>query len=230
MQLRAMSQQYSLPDPLFILQSPPAKEAWKRSCKSAVISWWEERLRGEASLLPSLKYFHPGFMSLNTPHPLWKYAESPFEVKKAATVALMISGRYVTDHRSRHWSVTNRDGHCQLCLAVGHPSTPGTIEHLLLRCPALSETRTNAVSMWSAYMVDKPYLLPIVKHHTIGLVTQVEPIHLQLLLDPASCPMVITAVQECGLAILSHLLYMTRTWCYSHHLKRHRLLKLLNII
>ena len=170
------------------------------------------------------------WMPLNTPRPLWKLAESPFEVKKAATVALMISGRYVTDHRARHWSTVNREGHCQLCLAAGYPPTAGTLEHLLLRCSALAETRANAVSMWSAYLVDKSYLLPIIVHHTLGPVDKVEHLHVQLLLDPASCPMVISAVQESGLAVLSHLLYMTRTWCYSHHLKRYRLLKLLNII
>ena len=119
-------------------------------------------------------------MSLNTPHSLWKLAESPFEVKKAAVVALMISGRYVTDHRARHWSALNREGHCQLCLAAGYPSTVGSLEHLLLRCPALSETRSNAVSMWSAYLVDKPYLLPIIVHHTIGSVDKVEHLHVQL--------------------------------------------------
>ena len=159
-------------------------------------------------------------MSLNTPHQLWKLAESPFEIKKAATVALMLSGRYVTDHRARHWSTVNGGGYCQLCLAAGHPSTPGTLEHLLLKCPALSETRTNAVSMWSAYLSDKPYLLPIIVHHTIGPADKVEHLHVQLLLDPASCPMVISPVQEMGLAVLSQLLYMTRIWCYSHRLKR----------
>ena len=57
LQVRAITQQYGLPDPLMILQSPPSKESWKRQCKAMVISFWEERLRGEATLLPSLTYF-----------------------------------------------------------------------------------------------------------------------------------------------------------------------------
>ena len=30
----------------YVLQSPPSKESWKRMCKSTIISWWEQRLRG----------------------------------------------------------------------------------------------------------------------------------------------------------------------------------------
>ena len=54
--VRSTSQQYGLPDPLLILQCPPSKESWKRQCKAKVVSWWEEKLRGEASFLSSLTY------------------------------------------------------------------------------------------------------------------------------------------------------------------------------
>ena len=215
---------------LLILQYRPTKQSWKGLCKSKIISWWEIRLRGEASLLSSLKYFCPSHMSLATPHPLWTLAESPFEVSKASTVANMLSGRYVTDHRARHWSRTNKEGYCQACLATGHPATPGTLEHLLLKCPALAEIRSQSISHWSAYMVDKPDLLPIVSHHTLAQGSEGEHLHMQLLLDPSVCPVVVTAVQELGKGILSHLMYMCRTWCHSHHLKHRRLLKLYNII
>ena len=229
-QVRTVTQQYSLPDPLQILQSPPSKESWKKLCKANVISWWEERLRGEAALLSSLTYFKPMFMSLNSPHPLWTVAESPFEVRKACTVASMLSGRYVTDHRARHWSRSNPSGYCQLCLMTRYSATPGTLEHLLLRCPALIETRKKSVSHWSKYLADKPSLLPIIKHHTLITGVEGEKLFMEFLLDPSSCPLVIQAVQLSGTGILTHLMYMTRTWCHSHHLKRRRLLKLYNII
>ena len=230
LQIRTITQQYDLPDPLMILQSPPSKESWKRLCKARVISWWEERLRGETILLPSLEYFYPTHMSLTTPHPIWSLAESPFEISKATTVAAMISGRYVTDYRARHWSKTNPSGECQLCLVHGHAFTPGTLDHQLLMCPALAEVRRNSVSLWSAYMVDKPSLLPIISHHTLTPGVEGERLHMQLLLDPSTCPMVISSVQELGVGILTHLLYLSRTWCHAHHLKRRRLLKLFNIL
>ena len=105
-------------------------------------------------------------MSLIKINRIWSLAETPFEVSKAQTVATMLSGRYVTDYRARHWSKTNPDGICQLCLVSGYPNIPGSLEHLLLKCPALSEVRSKAISHWLAYMVDKPNLLPLVANHT----------------------------------------------------------------
>ena len=131
---------------------------------------------------------------------------------------------------ARYWSRTNPEGHCQLCLATSHTVTPGTLDHLLLNCQALSEIRKQSVSHWSAYMVDKPFLLPIVTYHTLTPGAEGNKLNMDFLLDPSTCPMVISAVQELGAGVLAHLLYLTRTWCHSHHLKRKRHLKLLNII
>ena len=147
-QVRNLTTQYQLPDPLMILQSPPSKESWKSLCRSKVISFWEEKLRGQASLLPSLKYFLPAYMSLATTHPTWTMATTPYQVTKACTVASMLSGRYVTDYRARYWSHTNQEGNCQAYTLTGHPETPGTLEHLLVTCPALADTRTSANSFW----------------------------------------------------------------------------------
>ena len=144
--IRLVSLQYGLPDPLLVLQSPPTKQLWKSQCRSMVISWCVTKLRGEASLLSSLLYFQSSYMSLKSPPSLWSTASKPFEMSKSITVANMLSGHYVTDHRARYWSKTNPQGHCQLCLIAGYPSTTGSLEHLLLYCPALAVTRSNAVS------------------------------------------------------------------------------------
>ena len=230
LQVRSASLQYDLPDPLMILQSPPTKESWKRTCKARVISWWEDRFRGEATLLSSLLYFRPSHISLISPHPIWSMAESSFEVCKASTVATMLSGRYVTDHRARHWSKSNPAGNCQLCMVSGYSSTPGTLQHLLLSCPVLSEVRAHATAHWAAYIVDKPPLIPIISHHTSTPGHDGEKLQMELLLDPSTCPMAISACQKMGIGILSHLHYLSRTWCHAHHLKRRRLLKLYNVI
>ena len=178
----------------------------------------------------SLTYFYPLFMSLTKSHPVWTCAESPFEVKKAVTMANMLSGRYVTDHRARHWSATNPQGNCQLCMLEKFPETPGTLEHLLLCCPALAEVRKDCTSLWSAYMVDKSFLLPIVSKHTVNPGECCRNSNMQILLDPTSCPLVIAAVQQMGPGILSHLMYLSRTWCSAHHLRRRRILKLYNVL
>ena len=188
------------------------------------------RLRGKSSLLPSLKYFLPAYMSLSTTHPTWTMATTPYQVTKACTVASMLSGRYVTDYRARYWSHTNPEGNCQVCTFTCHPETPGTLEHLLLKCPALADTRTSANSFWYQYLADKPYLGPVIIYHNLTPGDEGDKLFMQLLLDPSSCPMVVKLVQDLGLDILSQLLHMTRTWCYSHHLKHKRLLRLYNVI
>ena len=85
----------------------------------------------------------------------------------------------------------NPEGNCQLFLVGGHGAEIGTLEHQLLKCPALLETRSHAVSHWAAYLIDKPNLLPIVSHHTLSG----DQLHMELLLDPSTCPKVISAVQ-----------------------------------
>ena len=162
---------------------------------------------------------------------MWTMADNPHEVSKATTVATMLSGRYVTDHRARYWSSSNPQGFCQLCLITGQPRTLDTLEHMLLRCPVLIDIRSRSMSHWSEYLADKPDLLPLIKHHTtLTPGPEGEMLMVQFLLDPSTCPMVIKAVQLLGNGILHHLLYLTRTWCHSHHLKRKRMLKLYNII
>ena len=56
-----------MPHPLALLENPLPRERFKKLAKSLVINYWEVKLRGEAALLPSLKYFKPEFHSLSTP-------------------------------------------------------------------------------------------------------------------------------------------------------------------
>ena len=48
LKIREINQKYNLPDPLFILQSPPTNWQWKSTCKSKVIDFFEQKLRSEA--------------------------------------------------------------------------------------------------------------------------------------------------------------------------------------
>ena len=240
--MRSICQIYNLKDPLLVLQDPPSKETWKGRCKSAVISFWEQKLRSQAALLPSLAYFRPEFMSLTKAHPIWNMTENDYEVKKATTVCEMLSGRYNTDYHVRYWSRLNPSGLCQLCLAANHAresldqtnsefNVPlGTLEHLLLVCPQLQETRDTCKQLWISHTEDKPQIrdifLPTATPFNLSLWSP----KMELLLDPTSCPNVIDASQKYGIGILSSILYLSRTWCYSHHVRRRKHLKLLNII
>ena len=113
--VRDICMMYALPHPLVILKQKPSKESFKKLVKAKVVSYWENRLRGESNLLPSLKYFHPEFMNLTKPHPIWFTAGSnPYEISKAIQQARFLSGRYRSADLTRHWSPHNREGYCAL--------------------------------------------------------------------------------------------------------------------
>ena len=220
--MRSICQEYSLQDPLLILQSPQSKESWKSLTKSKVLDVWEQRLRGQAEYLKSLKYFHPSFMSLTTPHPMWASAKSPFEVRKAVVVARMLSGRYRADQLARHWSKTNKSGLCLLPGCSGEEL--GSLEHILLHCQALAQARDGVIKLWSDFMVPRQYLFPV-----ISTLTQSEDSLMQLLLDPSSIPSII-ASNRVHSDILPCCFYLSRTWAYALHLKRSRLMKIWNLL
>ena len=49
-------------------------------------------------------------------------AGSPYENTRASTVLLMLSGRYISDFRTRKFDNSNQTGACRLC-----PSSPGSV-------------------------------------------------------------------------------------------------------
>ena len=125
--------------------------------KSHVISYWENKLRGEAAPLLSLSYFHPSFMSLVKPHPIWTTVGSnPFEVTKAIQQARFLSGRYRSESLASHWS-TNTNGYC---LAPTCNTTVETIEHILTECASYRETMRNLCNLWLS--VSNPHVLILV--------------------------------------------------------------------
>ena len=84
-QLRDLCLAYDLPHPLLLLSNPPSKKSFMKLAKSKVISYWELKLRQEASFLTSLVYLKPEYSSLTSPHPIYLTAGSnPYEVSKAS--------------------------------------------------------------------------------------------------------------------------------------------------
>ena len=214
-QIRDLCLLYSLPPPLTLLTSPPAKSLYKNSVKSKVIDHWEKHLHAESSSLTSLVYFKPEYMSLKQPHALWKTCGSnPFEVNKAVVQARMLSGRYRTDLLASHWT-NNPHGSCLIPLC--NSSETGSIEHLLLSCPVLVETRNRMMKLTYEVAEESPYL-----HHIISWVLEHpdREILMQFLLDCSSLPIVIRMCQLYGQDLLNRLFYISRNWCYSIHRSR----------
>ena len=105
-QIMEISEKYMLPDPISIMMNPPSKDSLKTLAKLKVLDWWENKLRSDIALLPSLSMFKAEFMSLSVPHPIWTSAiSSNYEVRKATVQARMLGGRYRTCWLRMHWSV-----------------------------------------------------------------------------------------------------------------------------
>ena len=124
--------QYHLPNPLLLLNSPLSKEAFKKQVKTKVIDYWEKKLRDEAYLLPSLRYFHPQYMSLSKTHRLWTTSrQKPYEVSKARIQLLFLGSLYRCGQLTRHWSASNPLGFCSFtpCSKYNIVESP---EHVLL--------------------------------------------------------------------------------------------------
>lgn len=215
-QIRDLCLLYKLEHPLSTLQNPPKKAAFNRLVKSSIIDHWEAKLRQEASSLTSAPYFKPEFMSLTRPHPLWfSCGSNPFESHKSVQTSRMLSGRYLTDRLQRHWT-QNRDGFC-LLPECSPARSPGSLEHLLLHCTSLRETREKILRLCYKVSADNEHvaniLLPVLN-------SGVQKSIMQILLDCTTIPAVIKCTQDFGPQSRDKILYIGRTWCYNIHRER----------
>ena len=156
-------------------------------------------------------------MSLLHPHPLWTTSKNnTFEVNKSIVVSRLLSGQYPSDWHTRHWSPSNKEGHCLLCPGK---ELPGTIEHLLATCEALDDKRQALFKFWEQQSDESPH----VQHLLHGIRSSSEVDFIQFILDPSVVPSVISGCQN-GIYTLEVIFHLTRTFCYGIHRRRLQLL------
>ena len=137
----------------------------------------------------------------------------------------MLSGRYRTCWLERHWSATNPAGNCSLPMCSLTP-TPGTLPHILTECKDLEPTRERALSLWAAAAPNNPTIQPILNKYSIYTDTE---LFVQFLLDCTVLPEVIELRQMEGKKGQDLLLYLTRSFCFSVHKCRLKLLGKWNV-
>ena len=216
-QVKDLCLQYCLPHPLELLEHPVKKSHFKKLVKLKVTEYWQHVLAEECSSLSSLRYFCPQKASLSFPHPMWTTTVGNcFESSKSAVLARMVSGRYRTERMCRFWS-SNRNGYCLLetCHNVFED-----LEHMLISCPALEDTRIKLHRLCSSETVHCPPLHQFV----LCILSSPPSIQTKFILDSSSFPEVISLRQTFGNEILERIMYLTRTWAFTIH--KHRLQKL----
>jgi len=220
-QVRDLCRQYSLPDPLQTLTSPPPKGPFKSSVKSAISTFWRSHLIAEAKSLTSLRYLRLPFLPLGRgAHPLWWTCSSSSSAVRSATVmAKMLSGRYRSCWLRRHW--TQETGACRL---PGCGQVPGDVAHLLSgECQALQPHLASTLQNLFSMLASHPHLMtPLMTalHGDRESVTT-------FILDPSSDPSVIQLVQQYGQGpVLCPLFQASRAWVWCAHRTRMRMLGL----
>ena len=155
-------------------------------------------------------------MSLVKPHPIWWTAgANPYEVAKAVIQCRMLSGRYRTRQLTSKWS----EGQSSYCPAPQCSNVTESLEHLLLHCPAYDRIRSTVIMKWGSV---ENYAI---KHFINFVLTQSQPILMQFLLDASALPHTQKLINEYGSKILTIIFSLTRTWCYSVHRERLKLIQ-----
>ena len=206
-QILALCLKYSLDHPHHLLTHPQSKMVFKRKIKRAVVTYWEDLLRQEASALDSLHYFLPLNCNLQQPHPIWTTAgSSSFEVHKSIVLAKMVSGRFRTEYLSRHWT-SNKQGHCLLDTCEG---VMGDLEHLLIECPALATIRTRMRQM----ILTKTSKLVPLRDLVCQILFSPPSTQLQFFLEPLVFLGILKLFDIYGQTVIDLVFYCIRTYVY----------------
>ena len=151
-------------------------------------------------------------MSLRHPHPLWtSTGQNTYEVSKAIQQARLLSGRFRTESLCRHWS-KNKNG---WCLSETCHEQVESVEHILLFCNSYNKVRDPHFALWLSHPD------PAVNHLLCNAVESQPEYLIQFILDCSVLPEVISATQQNG---------SLRTFCYTIHRKRLKMLGRWNII
>ena len=133
-------------------------------------------------------------------------------------MARILSGRYQSCWLRRHWDGGN--GACRL-LDCGH--IPGDVPHIFSgSCPALSLVTEEAAKKLAIAVAPFPpiasLLTEVTARDTQGFT--------QFLLNPSTDPAAIQLHQAHGSWVWDKLFYLSRTWLFTLHRERYRLLGL----
>jgi hypothetical protein len=126
---------YNLPSAFSLLKSQPSKPKWRRMVKAAVLTYWENRLKHDATKMSSMGYVNLAICNLSSAHPVWRLgAASSLTVIKATTKAKLLLQRYpLFTNRTAGVNYGNK---CPLC-KDGQES----MAHFLVACPTLEPAR-----------------------------------------------------------------------------------------
>ena len=185
--------------------------------KLKVADYWQQHYRALVNDLPSLDFFKPEFCSLLKPHPILYTATNSYEVNKMVVQLRLLSGRARLGSLTRHFSPGN-NGMCELC-----DLELEDLHHFLLpKCPALL-SRANILLAYMQEVLKQSEACLIIFGDILQQSRKDCRLWVQFVLDCSVIPQVVQ-VSQTDKAVLQLLFKVTRTWCYSLHRTRLKLL------
>ena len=166
--------------------------------------------------MSSLKYFKPQFMSLLRPHPiLTTVGNNSYKTNKMVIQLRILSARFRSGSLLKYFS-PNNSGVCELCLLEEED-----LSHILLpRCPLLMERRALLIEYSRSFLQNHPVCAELFEYF---LTDTEQDNFVQFILDCSTIPAVVRASQL-NRNTLNVLFKICRTWCYSLHRTRLKLL------
>ena len=165
--VKQLLHRYMLPSIFDIIASTPTRCEWKSTSKSAVLEWWSNQLKEDASSMSTLALLNLDACYLGHLHPVWCGLSSAHDILKATVKAQVLVGRYPL--ATTPVSGRKSTGTCPLC-----KKEPETLTHFLFQCPELAEVR-------------RPYLCRILEACRLHGVP-IDPNNLlKYVLDPDTC-------------------------------------------
>ena len=189
--LKKVLYQYKLPSPIQLADNPPSKPQWKAKVKAGVHSYWNRKLKEDASNMKSLSFLNTEICAIGFSHPVWVCGNDPLQATMAATKATLLVGRYPL-------TALKCAGKKQLPLCPLCNTNPETVKHFILQCTALEDQRKS-------YMAQ---LTPILQQHNIKTTEDI----LRCILDPSHA-----SDEEDDILKMEEV---TRRMCHSLHNQR----------
>jgi len=141
---------YGLMSPLDLFVLAPGKEAWKKIVKSAVFSFWRDRLLAVAEEKKSLRFSNLGAY-FGKAHHVWDSAvKNQRDTRRATIKAKLLTGTYMLQGNRAVWDAGKHkraDPTCPLC----HTEAEDRL-HFIIRCPVLDGCRISFVAKLFATM------------------------------------------------------------------------------
>ena len=142
MTVRRILHKYGLPNPKSLLDEPMSKLEWKRQIKTAVNSYWKDRVITDSELYSSLAYLNCDSYQPGKIHRLLQINTDPTRESTRILVKLkLVTDTYILQDKRSRFHGQNQNVLCYVCSEANE-----TVEHFILQCKVLESIRQSVIS------------------------------------------------------------------------------------